>query len=65
MAQELSPLEAYLSGKLTNELRYAGNQLKKGNIYKLDIFLVNFFGVFLIKKIKNRFDKSWDTDSNY
>ena len=32
MAQELSPLEAYLSGKLTNELRYAGNQLKKGNI---------------------------------
>lgn len=32
MAQAPSPLEAYLSGKLANELRYAGGQLKKGNI---------------------------------
>lgn len=32
MAQTSSPLETFLSGKLANELRYAGNQFKKGNI---------------------------------
>jgi hypothetical protein len=32
MTQTPSPLEALLSGKLANELRYAGNQFKKGNI---------------------------------
>ena len=32
MAEKLSRLEAYLSGKLANELTYAGDQFKKGNI---------------------------------
>ena len=32
MAGKLSRLEAYLSGKLANELTYAGDQFKKGNI---------------------------------
>lgn len=32
MAQQLSPLEQFLSNKLANEFRYVGNQLGKGNI---------------------------------
>jgi len=32
MAQQLSPLEQFLSNKLANEFRYVGNQIGKGNI---------------------------------
>jgi len=32
MAQQLSPLEQFLSNKLANEFRYVGSQIGKGNI---------------------------------